>query len=129
MSMRCQIASRVRSYRNKALQSGQNRLCLGRFAQVYAGPWTPDIMAMMPGGSQLQDASLRVMGLRLMIRQTGLLLVPFIQAGQQHGIWTRLLTELALIDFVSLEEAVFTGIPKVGRLPSSMNGPGRSTPV
>lgn len=80
-----------------------------RFAQVYAGPWTPDIMAMMPGGSLLQDATIRVMGLRLMIRQAGLLLMPFLTRGQQDGIWSRLLMELALIDFVSLEEAVFAG--------------------
>jgi hypothetical protein len=85
-----------------------------RFAQVYAGPWTPDIASMMPGGSSLQDASLRVLGLRLMIRQVGLLLQPLIQRGMDKGLWGRLLYEIVLIDLFALEEAAFDGNAKGG---------------
>lgn len=80
-----------------------------RFAQVYAGPWTPDVASVFPGGHPMQDASLRVMGLSVMIRQMGLLLRPFFHRGEEYGPWAQLLTELGLIDLFSLEEAVFDG--------------------
>lgn len=80
-----------------------------RMARVYAGPWTPDIVALLPGNTSFQDASIRVMGLRLMIRQSGILMHPFWIAGGPIDIWERLLLELAIIDFFALEEAVFDG--------------------
>lgn len=80
-----------------------------RFAQIYAGPWTPGLVSMVPGGHQMQDASLRVFGLRLMIRQVGLILMPFIANGGYGNLYGRLLHELALIDLYSLEEAIYQG--------------------
>lgn len=80
-----------------------------RTALVYAGPWTPDVVSLMPGGTPFQDASLRVIGLRLMLRQLGLLILPFWQASGQVGLWERLLLELSIIDFFALEEAAFDG--------------------
>jgi len=83
-----------------------------RAAQIYAGPWTPDVISMLPGNTPLQDASLRVLGLRLMLRQIGLLILPFWQQGGPISLWERLLLELSLIDFVALEEAVYDGNPR-----------------
>lgn len=80
-----------------------------RTALVYAGPWTPDVVSLMPGGTAFQDASLRVIGLRLMLRQLGFLILPFWQAGGPVSVWERLLLELSIIDFFALEEAVFDG--------------------
>jgi|GEM_PF-4275233 len=88
-----------------------------RFAQVYAGPWTPDVVSMLPGGHRMQDASLRVLGLCMMIRQLGLVLVPIIASEDYGSIRVRLLHELALIDFFALEEAVYDGNPR-GNTPS-----------
>src|SRR5579872_5375734 len=76
-----------------------------RGAFIYAGPWTPDIISVFPGNTPFQDASIRVLGLRLMLRQIGLLMRPFWLEGGPVTVWERLLLELAMIDFFSLEEA------------------------
>jgi hypothetical protein len=80
-----------------------------RGAFIYAGPWTPDVIAILPGNTAFQDASIRVLGLRLMLRQVGILWTPLWLAGGPVDLWERLLLELTLIDFYSLEEAVFDG--------------------
>jgi hypothetical protein len=85
-----------------------------RGAFVYAGPWTPDIVALLPGNTAFQDASIRVLGLRLMLRQIGILSLPFWLAGGPVGLWEKLLLELALIDYFSLEETVFDGNSRGG---------------
>jgi len=83
-----------------------------RFAQVYAGPWTPDVASILPGGHPMQDASLRVLGLCIMMRQLGMVLVPVIAAEGYGSVRARLLHELTMIDFFALEEAVYEGNPR-----------------
>jgi hypothetical protein len=88
-----------------------------RGAVIYAGPWTPDVVGLMPGGTVLQDASLRVLGLRLMLRQIGILMLPFWLEGGPVGMWERLMLELSIINFFALEEAVYDGNSR-GNTPS-----------
>jgi hypothetical protein len=83
-----------------------------RFAQVYAGPWTPDVASILPGGHPMQDAGLRVLGLCIMLRQLGMVLVPMIASEGYDSVRTRLLHELAMIDLFALEEAVYEGNPR-----------------
>jgi hypothetical protein len=60
----------------------------------------------------MQDASLRVLGLCILMRQLGMVLVPIIAAEGYGSIRTRLLHELAIIDVFALEEAVYDGNPR-----------------
>jgi hypothetical protein len=76
----------------------------------------------------MQDASLRVLGLNIMMRQLGLLLVPLISSEGYGSVRTRLLHELALIDFFALEEAVYDGNPRGNTALSSTNGLPKITP-
>jgi hypothetical protein len=87
-----------------------------RCATVYAGMWTHDIVSPLASGTAFQDATIRVFGLRLFLRQIGILIRPFLEE-KTICIWERLLIELAMIDFFSLEEAVFDGNTR-GQTPS-----------
>ncbi|MEH2485876.1 hypothetical protein [Bradyrhizobium sp. AZCC 2230] len=80
-----------------------------RVVTMPTGLWTPDVVAPVPGGTKLQDASIRVLGLRLSIRQAGLLFLPFWAIGGTVSTYERLLLELTVVDFFALEEAIYTG--------------------
>jgi hypothetical protein len=60
----------------------------------------------------MQDASLRVLGLCIMMRQLGMVLVPILAAEGYGSVPARLLHELAVIDLFALEEAVYDGNPQ-----------------
>ena len=60
----------------------------------------------------MQDASLRVLGLCMMMRQLGMVLVPIIAAEDCGSVRARLLHELVIIDAFALEEAVYDGNPR-----------------
>ena len=61
------------------------------------------------GSSILDDASIRVLGLRLSIRQLGFIFLPYWVEGGVETIYERLLIEMSVNDYFSLEEAIFTG--------------------
>ena len=52
----------------------------------------------LAGGHPMQDTSLRVLGLCIMMRQLGMVLVPIIASEGYGSVRTRLLHELAMID-------------------------------
>jgi len=80
-----------------------------RVVNMQTGLWTPDVVAPVVRGQGFQGASVRVFGLRLSIRQEGLILLPFWLRGGAISTYERLLIELSVVDFFSLEEAIFDG--------------------
>ncbi len=80
-----------------------------RGISMQVGLWTPDVVAVLPPGGPLDDASIRVLGLRLSIRQLVFIFLPFWGEGGLETIYERLLIEMSVNDLFSLEEAIFSG--------------------
>jgi hypothetical protein len=95
---------------------------------MQTGLWTPDVIAPISRDQGLQSASIRVLGLRLSIRQIGLLLLPFWNQGGPVSVYKQLLIELCVVDFFSLEEAIYTGNQR-GSTPSLVSEWSTATPT
>lgn len=76
-----------------------------RMAIIYGGLGTAGIVSAVPGGAPDQDATIRVGGLMTFIHQIDRLIFP---VGTGNGTVTRILSELMLIDYCALWEALFT---------------------
>ncbi len=98
-----------------------------RVVTMQTGLWTPDVIAQVPGGGTFQDASRRVLGLRLSIRQLGFILQPFWCLGGPVSAYERLLIELSIVDFFALEEAIYSGNVR-GGTPSLIHEWASATP-
>ena len=81
-----------------------------RFAAVYAGPWSPNVLSIVPGNTTVQDVTLRVVGLMTNLLQVERLIAPM-PFHFRPEIYRRLLYELLVSDLVALEEIVYHGPP------------------
>ena len=100
-----------------------------RAISMQVGLWTPDVVAVLPSeATKLDDTSIRVLGLRLSIRQLGFIFLPYWVEGGTETIYERLLIEMSVNDYFSLEEAIFTGNNR-SSTPSLVNVWAQSSPV
>ena len=100
-----------------------------RAISMQVGLWTPDVVAVLPSeATKLDDTSIRVLGLRLSIRQLGLIFLPYWVEGGTETIYERSLIEMSVNDYFSLEEAIFTGNNR-SSTPSLVNVWAQSSPV
>lgn len=75
-----------------------------RMAIIYGGLATAGIVSAIPGGTLVQDATIRVSGLMTFIHQLDRLIAPLPLNCEAR----RILSEIYLIDFCAMWEALFT---------------------